>query len=347
MVGGVDDFDVIIELYAVIVPTFVGGGVYRIGVEIFEPIFAEYSYGLFFRIQYVTQSLKMRRPILPLVKILKEFAEVARVLHEPYRSRAYETAIVSLLPLPYIDEKILPELPIGDSIRAKINEYLLTGEIKELYEARTDPIYLKYKMFDKILGVGPAQIRKWVDAGLTPETIPESELTRVQRIGFQYHRELRPIPRDIIGSYVGGLHLNKFVEKWEIAGSYRRGSKYSGDCDILVIGDMTKLCESLQKSNEFIAEIMSGHERFTYLCRHHGWVMQVDILAVPEEDWIPALLYLTGSRYFNEYMRGVARSKGYRLNQHGLYKDGERVNIKSEEDIFKILDLEWIPPEKR
>ncbi len=75
--------------------------------------------------------------------------------------------------------------------------------------------------------------------------------------------------------------------------------------------------------------------------------MQVDILAVSEEDWVPALLYFTGSRYFNEYMRGVARANGYRLNQHGLYEDGVRVPTPTEEDIFKVIGLEWIPPEKR
>ena len=64
------------------------------------------------------------------------------------------------------------------------------------------------------------------------------------------------------------------------------------------------------------------------------------------------MLYFTGSGEFNLNMRAFAKKKGYTINEYGIYKlvngkKGDKVDIQSEEDIFKILDLEYVEPHNR
>ena len=47
-------------------------------------------------------------------------------------------------------------------------------------------------------------------------------------------------------------------------------------------------------------------------------------------------------------MRNVAKSKGLKLSEYGLFKaDGSKLKIKSEEDYFDALEMEYIPPKFR
>lgn len=73
-----------------------------------------------------------------------------------------------------------------------------------------------------------------------------------------------------------------------------------------------------------------------------------------------ALIYFSSGSHFNRSLRLKARRHGYRLNQRGLYKDVARdrqglkltegtlvKGIKTERDIFRVLNVPWRPPEER
>lgn len=62
---------------------------------------------------------------------------------------------------------------------------------------------------------------------------------------------------------------------------------------------------------------------------------------------IQSILYLTGPKYSNIKMRTIAKSKGYKLNQYSLSKDSIIVGINNEKEIFNILNVKYLPPEKR
>ena len=61
------------------------------------------------------------------------------------------------------------------------------------------------------------------------------------------------------------------------------------------------------------------------------------------------MLYFIGSKEFNINIRKIALSKGYTLNEYGLYdlKTKTKVAGRNEREIFKILGLKYLPPEKR
>ena len=80
-------------------------------------------------------------------------------------------------------------------------------------------------------------------------------------------------------------------------------------------------------------------------------IRRLDIRLIPLESFFTAYLYFTGSYEFNERMRGIAKRQGYKLNEYGLYKKTgdtyKLIKVKSEEDIFKVLGMDYVEPEKR
>lgn len=70
---------------------------------------------------------------------------------------------------------------------------------------------------------------------------------------------------------------------------------------------------------------------------------------MPCESYYSALLYFTGSGSFNKKMRSVAINAGYLLNEYGLFKRDTKkmIKVKSEKDIFDILNMEYLEPQFR
>jgi DNA polymerase (family X) len=68
---------------------------------------------------------------------------------------------------------------------------------------------------------------------------------------------------------------------------------------------------------------------------------------VPPGSYGAALLYFTGSKQHNIELRKLAIEKGWSLNEYGL-THGERVLAgRTEEEVYRALGMEWIPPELR
>ncbi|MEX2456396.1 MAG: DNA polymerase/3'-5' exonuclease PolX, partial [Balneolaceae bacterium] len=82
---------------------------------------------------------------------------------------------------------------------------------------------------------------------------------------------------------------------------------------------------------------------------------QVDLRIVSEQEYPAALLYFTGSKEHNIVLRQRARDRGMSLNEYGLFMLSEEketdfdqpVKTESEADIYKKLDLNFVPPEHR
>ena len=76
--------------------------------------------------------------------------------------------------------------------------------------------------------------------------------------------------------------------------------------------------------------------------------VDADLLVVPEESFGAALQYFTGSKEHGVGVRKVALSKGFKLNEWGVFDASEnRIAGRTEEEVYQILGMEWIPPEIR
>ncbi|KAK7834421.1 hypothetical protein U0070_017607 [Myodes glareolus] len=78
--------------------------------------------------------------------------------------------------------------------------------------------------------------------------------------------------------------------------------------------------------------------------------VRVDLVVAPNSLFPFALLGWTGSQLFERELRRFSRQeKGLWLNSHGLFDPEQKTffHATSEEDIFRLLGLKYLPPEQR
>ena len=72
---------------------------------------------------------------------------------------------------------------------------------------------------------------------------------------------------------------------------------------------------------------------------------------VPAESFGAALQYFTGSKEHNVVLRGLAKSRGLKINEYGVFQvtpEGEKyVAGRTEEEVYGTLGLPAFPPEIR
>jgi len=75
--------------------------------------------------------------------------------------------------------------------------------------------------------------------------------------------------------------------------------------------------------------------------------VQVDVRAVARESFGAALQYFTGSKQHNIHLRTLARRKGLKFNEYGVFRGRKRVGGKSEEEVYSLINMPVMPPEIR
>ena len=236
-----------------------------------------------------------------------------------------------------------------------------------------DPKTREIQLLQTVTGIGPKKANTLYSQGLTLEKLlageGEDQLTHHQKMGIKYYHDLNErIPRNEI-TKMRDL-MEKYVSdgfKIMVCGSYRRGVADSGDMDVLVyhpeldIKDSSSFfemyIERLEEGGFLVDSLTPNVNRTKYmgmcqLSKRHP-VRRIDIRFIPCSSLASAMLYFTGSGEFNKNMRTFAIRKGYKLNEYGIYKTDTdspsevNVDVSTEEDIFKVLGLEYIPPEQR
>jgi DNA polymerase (family 10) len=66
-----------------------------------------------------------------------------------------------------------------------------------------------------------------------------------------------------------------------------------------------------------------------------------------KEDFYAHIFYFSGKKSFIYKCIVAARKKGLTLNQYGLWKKGKKLSIKSEQEIFDILGIEYLEHKDR
>jgi len=132
--------------------------------------------------------------------------------------------------------------------------------------------------------------------------------------------------------------------KFHVCGSVRREKRRVGDIDIvIVLNDYETFCRSLEKIVRHV--LISGTRKIRVLISND---IQVDFQIVDEEEYGAAVLYMTGSKWFNIRMRSVAKKKGLKLNEYGLWDNNNKRVALSEEEIMTYLGFEkYLDPKTR
>jgi len=221
------------------------------------------------------------------------------------------------------------------------------------------------KMLKQKIKKGEIEVNEKIELGLKyygkyKTNIPRAEIDKLYKIFTKIINKMNKehkLDKD-----------NEYI--FEVCGSYRREKPTSGDIDVLVskMGTNEKTKDSINNLEVFINKLKENiktnedkpllvdditdknfETKYMGFCKYKdNPVRRIDVRYVTYDSFFSALLYFTGSADLNKKMRNIAKSKELKLSEYGLFKkDGTKLKIKSEEDFFKALDMDFIPPKFR
>jgi DNA polymerase (family 10) len=146
---------------------------------------------------------------------------------------------------------------------------------------------------------------------------------------------------------VEGLRAHEGAVRVELAGSARRLADACKDLDIVAAAtDPAKLAEAFAELPQ-IDEVTTSGEAGAKAVTHQG--LAVDLRIVPESSFGNLLQHFTGSGRHNEALRTAAVKKGLHVSEYGVADDnsGETHACATEEEVYGLLGMAWVPPELR
>ena len=312
-------------------------------------------------------------------------------VHTSFRINSYQKIVHTLEnhkePIYTLENvKSLPH--IGKKTMDKIAFILEQGHLPQHNEIQKDLQKIKAaKELQTIFGIGPEFSKKLVledhifsIANLKKKVSQKKIiLTEQQQLGLQYYHDLQlKIPASEI------TYISELIKKWlpsqynlHNAGSYIMKKKFSGDIDLIITYTYpTNLLKKnsliynherealfiydLLKKKKLIQEtLIQGKEKSSYIVKipdsyskfkPHKY-RQMDIAVIPHAYLYFYMLYFGSSKNFSKYIRKIASSKGYKLNEKGLFdkKTGKKIALQptSEKDIFDFLNIPYVNHENR
>ncbi len=309
--------------------------------------------------------------------LLSETADLMEIAGEDgFRIRSYRNGASVIDSYPERVEDILKDpdrkvtdIPgIGKGLAAVLQEIAARGSFERRDEllSRYPPTALELL---KIQGLGPKSIaliwnhfRVSTIDGLE-KLCQEQKLRTLPRMGAkleekvlrsiaQYRRSSGRFLLSFATNVAAGLtdYLNKLdgIDSITTAGSVRRGRETVGDLDLLVTGPgAAAALDAFVKYPQVHEVLVHGENKASARLGIEG--LQVDVRALPKENYGAALQYFTGSKEHSIALRGRALKLGLTLNEYGLFRleDNTRAAGETEESLYETLGLDWIPPELR
>lgn len=269
-----------------------------------------------------------------------------------FHVRAYEKVISNIKKIkePILSLKQVENIDgVGTKIKSKLED-IFNHSLS--YSIDND---IKNKLLN-IYGVGQAKAKSLIDEhniksidDLRNKCKTNNKiLTKAQTIGLLCYEDLLlRIPRSEMLKHQRILNLSK--DKGEIVGSFRRKEETSGDIDVMLnmnSVEFKKFTESLVKSGYIKYILAEGDKKMLAICKlNDGVHRRIDLIRNTEEEYPFMKLYFTGPKEFNISFRNHCLSLGLSLNERS-FKPYVK-NIKTEEDIFRHVGLEYVEPENR
>ncbi len=305
--------------------------------------------------------------------IFNKLADLLEIEDEnPFRIRAYRNAarVISSMSKNFSDlvaeNADLTEIPgIGERIAEKIKVIVKTQELPQLKDVETHtPAILSELM--KIEGLGPKRVKALYNklhiesTKDLQEAIKKGKVQKLRGFGEKTQQKIKEglkhvteyvkhfklydiIP--IANSITAYLKASKNISSVECAGSYRRKKEIIGDLDFLAIAKKgTDVINHFIQFDE-VAEVLSKGTTRSTVRLHSG--IQVDLRVLPPISYGAALLYFTGSKAHNIHIRKLALQKKLKINEYGVFKGNKQIAGKTEEEVYKSINLPFIPPELR
>ena len=310
------------------------------------------------------------------LEIVHELSELADILEisgaNPHRVRAFRNGSRALESwqgdlVALVDAGEVTSIRgIGQSLASIIEDAVTGGKSEEATEVRA-LVPSEVLSWLGIPGIGPKKVRAiWDGLGITKLSEledaakaqqirplrgfgPKSEeeiLAGIEQLRKFAGRSLRPAAEEVARRFVEAVRGAAGVERVELAGSLHRRRGTIGDVDILVAADDGTAARTAFLATSGIERVEAEGEKKCRVIASEG--IGVDLRIVRPIEFPAALHYFTGSKEHNTRLRQLAKDRGWKLNEYGLWRaDDDRIETEDEDAIFRALDLAPIPPELR
>ncbi|ADO45645.1 PHP domain protein [Hydrogenobacter thermophilus TK-6] len=312
-----------------------------------------------------------------IAEIFERMADILEFLGDnPYRISTYRRVANILSELNVDVEDLVKSgkihhIPgIGASSVEKILEYLRTGKISKYEE-------LKGKVPEDLLelmnvpSIGPKTLKlayerlgirtkddfiRAVRSGMLA-TLPgfgEKKLQNIMR-GIELWEKSKERMTLIEAFEIGQEYLSymkrlgDIIERIELAGSLRRRKETVGDIDMLVSAmheNWSKIHEHFVSFPDVKDVLLKGETKSSVVLKN---ARQVDLRTVEPHQWGAALQYFTGSKEHNIRVRDIAKMKGLKVSEYGVFRadTDQWIGGKSEEEVYALIGMQTPPPEIR
>lgn len=267
-------------------------------------------------------------------------------------------------------ENNMEKIGIGKNIGNKILEYIDTGKISILESFKKDPKANAILNLTKVLGIGKVMANKlYIDDINNVDELRKAfnkgkvKLNDMQIIGLKYFDTLNEkISKNEIDKYLGKMKKAFPKYNFYMAGSYRRKKDNFNDIDIIVLipgindeKDINKNQITIEKFYELLKD--KGLIKDIVLKSNYGLMAinengrQLDLKISPKNLLPFFCLYFGSGEVFSRYIRKIAKDKGYKLTQWGIFKGKKNLALEckfeNEKDIFKFLGIDFVNANKR
>ncbi len=262
---------------------------------------------------------------------------------------------------------------VGKGISERIDEYIKTGTLKEFDTKDLDDKSKLFMELQEIHGIGSVTANNLIDKGIIsiPDLLVKIDRKEISvpnsiKIGLKYNKDFKQkIPYDEIKQIFSNIKDIIFANyksdqiKIDCCGSHRRQKLMSGDIDILI----THPCKTFSQELPNIIKLLTKHgilidhltelglSKYMGVCVHPDVKIgrRIDIRFIDYDSYYYAMLYFTGNVNVNKEMRTIALSKNMTLNEYSLFDNltKETFIVKSEKEIFDILNILYLEPHER
>ncbi len=257
---------------------------------------------------------------------------------------------------------------IGEGLAKKIGEYLATGTMSKYREVMAGVPESLLGLLE-IQGLGGKTVHLMnkelgvKDLGDLKRVIADGSLAKLFGMGEKKVENIRKgiearervaerisiceaaLVADEVVAY---LEKAPGISRVSAAGSLRRMKETVGDIDILACGkNGAEIIRYFARNPNAVRVLAEGETKGSVVVRAGGTERQVDLRVVDESEYGAAHLYFTGSKAHNIKLRGLAKERGLKISEYGVFRATKRLASREEEDCYRVLRMPWIPPEMR
>lgn len=307
-----------------------------------------------------------------IINVLNEIGLLLELKGESFfKSKAYYDAAKKL---EFIEEDIMTLVTeerlkdlkgFGKALTQKITELVTTGKLG-YYENLKEEIPKGLITMLSIQGLGPKKVtmiynelgidtieglkeacignRLIALKGISKKT-QDKILKGIEELSNYKGKYLYPVAKSLGDILLEDILESGLVIRAELAGSLRRKKEVVKDIDIIASSDSVGELMNYFTNHKLVKDIIGSGETKSSVTLEYG--INCDLRVVSDQSYPYALHHFTGSKEHNTALRHLAKQKGLKINEYGVFKGEELLSCNDEVEFFNLFNMEYIPPELR